>query len=188
MRRKMAELYHLRINDHGRAKGQNRGLQLPLPLDTESCAGNLICVFEHEIQPSTINNMIVREGAGCLADLRRVPFFSGDGHRHKKINKLLTDHGIPVFHLGSAYFSTIDQNLPASLKFSQISDLLENSERVHETVVKHLGRGACLLILDDDPEVIALAKMVVAIISSKIENTQVKLNKTWSHISDIGTV
>lgn len=179
----MAELHHLRLPDAGKAKGQSPEHQLLLPFDTENCAGNLVCVFEREIQPETISNIIIREGVGCLADLRRVPFFAGDGHRHKRINNLLADYGIPVFHVGSAYFSAIDQNLPASVKISKISNLLEHSDRVRQTVAAYLGRGAGLLILDEDPDVIALAKMVVTLISSKFENTQIKLNKAWSRVS-----
>ena len=179
----MVELYKFRINDQGRENRHTREQQLSLLFDTQSHAGNLVCIFEQDIQPSTIADIILREGISCLIDLRRVPFFSGDGQRHKLVNNLLNERGIPVFHVGVAYFSAIDQSLPNTLKISQLSDFLDNSKEVHETVVEYLNRGACLIVIDGTPDVIEFTKLIVSFISSIFSHAQIKLNKSWSQIS-----
>jgi hypothetical protein len=179
----MAELYKLPISDQGRENNNLPDQQLSLLFDTQPYAGNLVCAFEKDIQPSNIADLMLREGINCIADLRHVPYFSGDEFRHKEINEILNERGIPVFHVGVAYFTAIDQSLPNSIKMAQLSALMDSSERIHDTVLEHLSSGACLIILEDSPDVVELAKNLISLVSSMFDNAQIRLNKTWSHIS-----
>jgi len=112
--KRMANLHKLPAISRNPRDQSIFGDQLQLPLDNTNFAGNLVFSFEQDIQPTTFSNLILLEGVSCVADLRHVPFFSGDGNRHRKINKILANRNIPVFHVGSAYFSTVDKNLPES--------------------------------------------------------------------------
>lgn len=178
----MAEILRLRSNKAAESSSPAFKQQLRLPLDSRVFAGNLVCCFEENIQPYNILNIISSEGIGCVADLRRVPFFSGEKHRHKKISTELTSRNIPVFHVGSAYFTTVDQSLPPTLKRAYLHDLLESTDSIRDTIDEYLNNGACLLVIDGDPEVLMFAKMLVDIIVRKFNISKIKINGAWSNV------
>lgn len=157
--------------------------QLNLPLDSSRFAGNLVCIFQSDIQPDTLPGLLASEGVRCVADMRRVPFFAGDSHRHEKLNRIFSTYEIPVFHLGVAISEAIDKNLPDSIKFDLLLGLVDTTERVDRTVNELLSIGSALIVVDEDPVVLASARLMINVLSRRYDFLELKVNPAWSEIN-----
>jgi len=177
----MSEVFYLKsakqIQKNSAAKEQ-----LLLPIDTKDFSGNLTFVFEENITPENIQKIISAEGVRTVADVRRVPFFAGAAHRHKKINEVLSKLEIPVFHIGTAFFSMIDQSLPPTTKCAQLIKQIENIKGVKAEISERLNVGACLIVVDHEVETLMATKVIVDVIQATFANTHVKINDAWASI------
>ena len=163
-------------------RGRTSEYQLELPFEPNRFAGCLVFKDEKEIQPWTIDNILIREGINLMTDLRRVPYFVGDKRRHKRINDVFINRELPVYYIGVSYFSNIDQDLPVRLKTEKIMYSLTEAAQWGEQVKIFLQKGACLLIVDDSKEVREFANIIVTYLHQKIGDINVKVNRAWSEI------
>ncbi|MYF06795.1 MAG: hypothetical protein F4233_02720 [Rhodospirillaceae bacterium] len=157
--------------------------QLELPLDIDAHAGKVIILDQLEIQPSTIENLLLCRGISCVIDLRKVPFFLGHGRRHEHIVDVLIQRDIPVFHAGVTYFEYVDQNLPTSMIIEQVLEFVRRSPHILDQVESFTQRGGCILVVDESSEVLNFAKIFIFVLMKLFHEIDVELNESWSRVA-----